>query len=185
MKNIQLKPSIAAVLESAKNANVSAMNDQFVPSYALEPNHKYVILDDMLIIEPRTTIIKGAGGKERPIAFMETYIADITNPKAPEFKKISCGQIYNSLKVVETGKREFKVINLRELAEGDLLTPSLVLLGSCLSQDDLEIVYKETVPCEMPVTNELKETHFFEGSLKTHDAIRKAFNEWKVTNGKQ
>ena len=184
MKNIQLKASIVAVLEAAKNANVSAMNDQFVPSYALEPNHTYVIIDDMLIVEPRTTIIKGSGGKERPIAFMECYIADITDPKEPEFKKISCGQLYNSLKVVETGKREFKVVNLRDLAEGELLTPSLVLLGNCLSQNDLEITYKETVPCEMPVTYELKETHFFEGALKTHKSVRQAFDKWQTTNGK-
>lgn len=180
MKKIQLKPSIVAVLEAAKSANVSAMNDQFVPSYALEPNHTYVIIDDMLISEPRTTIIKGSGGVEKPVAFMECYIADITDPKAPEFKKISCGQLYNSLKVIETGKREFKIVNLRDLAEGELLTPSLVLLGQCLSQNDLKIVYKETVPCQMPVTNELKDTHFFEGTLEKHDDIRAKFNAWKI-----
>ena len=180
MKNIQLKPSLAAVLEIAKNAKVSAMNDQFVPSYALEPGHTYVIIDDMLIPEPRVTSIEGSDGIKKSVAFMECYIADITNPDAPEFKKISCGQIYNSLKVVETGKREFKVVNLRELAEGDLLTPSLVLLGQCLSQNDLKIVYKETVPCQMPVTNELKDAHFFEGTLEAHDDIRVKFNAWKT-----
>ena len=180
MKNIQLKPSIAAVLETAKNAKVSAMNDQFVPSYALEPGHSYIIIDDMLIPEPRITSIEGSDGVKKSVAFMECYIADITNPQSPEFKKISCGQIYNSLKVVETGKREFKVVNLRELAEGELLTPSLVLLGQCLSQNDLKIVYKETVPCQMPVTNELKDAHFFEGILEDHNDIRVKFNVWKT-----
>ena len=180
MKNIQIKENVLAVLEAAKSAKVSAMNDQFVPSYALEPGHTYIIIDDMLIPEPRITSIEGSDGVKKSVAFMESYIADITNPDAPEFKKISCGQIYNSLKVVETGKREFKVVNLRELADGELLTPSLVLLGRCLSQNDLKITYKETVPCEMPVTNELKDTHFFEGTLKKHDAIRTKFNAWKI-----
>ena len=60
-----------------------------------------------------------------------------------------------------------------------------LILQDEIEEDDLEIVYKETVPCEMPVTNEVKETHFFEGSLKTHAAVRKAFNEWKAINGKQ
>ena len=180
MKNIQIKPNVLAVLEAAKLAKVSAMNDQFVPSYALEPGHTYIILDDMLIPEPRITSIEGSDGVKKSVAFMECYIADITKPDEPEFKKISCGQIYNSLKVVETGKREFKVVNLRELAEGELLTPSLVLLGQCLSQNDLKIVYKETVPCQMPVTNELKDAHFFEGILEDHNDIRVKFNVWKT-----
>ena len=180
MKNIQIKPNVLAVLEAAKLAKVSAMNDQFVPSYALEPSHTYIILDDMLIPEPRVTSIEGSDGVKKSVAFMECYIADITKPDEPEFKKISCGQIYNLLKVVETGKREFKVVNLRDLAEGELLTPSLVLLGQCLSQNDLKITYKETVPCEMPVTNELKDTHFFEGTLEKHDNIRAQFNAWKI-----
>ena len=180
MKNIQIKPNVLAVLEAAKLAKVSAMNDQFVPSYALEAGHTYVILDDMLIPEPRITSIEGSDGVKKSVAFMECYIADITKPDEPEFKKISCGQVYNLLKVVETGKREFKVINLRDLAEGELLTPSLVLLGQCLSQNDLKITYKETVPCEMPVTNELKDVHFFEGTLEKHDKIRKQFNVWKI-----
>ena len=180
MKNIQIKPNVLAVLEAAKLAKVSAMNDQFVPSYALEPGHTYIILDDMLIPEPRVTSIEGSDGVKKSVAFMECYIADITKPDEPEFKKISCGQIYNLLKVVETGKREFKVVNLRDLAEGELLTPSLVLLGQCLSQNDLKITYKETVPCEMPVTNELKDVHFFEGTLEKHDNVRAKFNAWKV-----
>lgn len=178
MKQLQLKPVISNVLEAAKLASVSAMNDQFVPSYALEAHHIYALIPEMLIAEPRTTTIEGADGIKKAVSYMESYIADITNPDAPEFRKISCGQLYNNFKVIATGKREFKIFNLREVGEGELLTPSLVLLGRALSQRDLKITYKETVPCEMPVTNELKDIHFFEGTLETQDIIRNKFNEW-------
>ncbi len=176
---IILRENVQAVLDAAKLAKVSAMNDQFVPSYSLEPNHTYVLIDDMLISTPRVTSIEGSDGVKKSVSFMECYIADVTVPEDIKFHKISCGQLYNQFKIIETNERKFKTVNLRELGDGELLTPSLVLLGQALSKGDIKISYKDIVPCELPVTNELKDVPFFEGTLETHDAIRAKFNAWK------
>ena len=177
MKEIKISPKAKEVLEAAKAAKVSAMNDQFVPSYALEKDHIYVIIDDMLIATPIITIIKGADNIEREVAFMEMHIADITDPENIQFKKISCGQIYNQFKVIETGKREFKLSNLRELAEGDLITPSLKMLVTALCAGDVKLTSTETLVCELFGTT-IKDVTFFKGEFEKHDDIRAKFNEW-------
>mgnify|MGYP001065602679 CR=1 FL=1 len=177
MKEIKISPKAKEVLEAAKAAKVSAMNDQFVPSYALENGHIYVILDDMLIATPRISKITGADGAIKEVPFMEMHIADITDPENIQFKKISCGQIYNQFKVIETGKREFKMSNLRELAEGDLITPSLKMLVTALCAGDVKLTATETVTCEL-FGADIKDITFFKGEFEKHDDIREKFNQW-------
>ena len=175
---VTLSAKSEEVLAAAAAAKVSAMNDQFVPSYSLEPGHKYIIIDDMLIVTPRTTKVKGADGVEKEVNFMEMYVADITDEKNPVFLRISCGQIYNQFKVLETGKREFKMLNLRDLAKGESTTPSLKMLVSALSINDIILTPEdEEVDCEI-FGSDHKMITFFNGSHETNKEIRTQFNKW-------
>lgn len=177
MKEVKFTDKVTAVLQAAIDAKVSAMNDQFVPSYSLLPGRTYVLLHDMFIVEPRKTVVTGADGVKKDVNFMEMYIADVTDPKNITFHKISCGQIYNQFKIIETQKREFKLMNLRDLAEGDVMTPSLKMLATALCIDDIKLTPDTTTLCEV-FGAEAKDITFFKGVFEKNDAVRTAFTKW-------
>ena len=190
---IKLSPKASIILAAATEAKVSAMNAQFVPSYTLEPGKVYILNLDMLLTEPSTAEIKVINRitnapevdlttgfpKVNKVSFMETIIADITDPANITFHKISNGQLYNQFKIIETGKREFRLTNLRELANADVITPSLQCLVQALDQDkSMQITSTDLHECEI-FGGGVKAMPFFEGELVATDpAIMKAFQAW-------